>query len=274
MLKEFINTSNNLEDDILAMKKVTEFSTLAIRLHEIYNYLNKSKLDFLKVSEKFRAHSHFIVKDLNGLLTKATPTSFGQAINRLRDNKNPINIDLTSKTPKLVFGDFNDADFVRLDDNEETHTFAEEPVQFDSLENNEKLKEDLILQEMEPETEFAFENFEESILKPVKDVDGFLNRMPKAKYAEEELENYIRVMEDNAKFATAVGFELICKMHRTLAKAFTLIKENKLEPDFKNAEQMRSCLIVIVAVVKGKDIDIRSFINKAEEFSRQIQYIN
>lgn len=279
LLKEFINNSQNLEADIVAMKKVTELSTMAIRLHEIYNYLNKTKLDFLKVSEKFRAHSHFIVKDLNSLLTKTSPASFAQTLGKLRDDKNPINIDLTNRTPKLIFGDFNDVDIVstgaenvRMIDTQPE--INDKVIQFDDLAENEKMKEDLILQDVEPESEFAFENFEESILKPIKDLDGFLNRMSQGNIAGGELDNYIKIMEDNAKFSSAVGFELICKMHKTLLKAFTLLKEKKLTPEFKNAELMRACLIVIVAVVKGKDIDIRSFINKAEEFSRQIQYIN
>ncbi|HEX3074694.1 MAG TPA: hypothetical protein VHP30_13870, partial [Ignavibacteriales bacterium] len=265
--------------DIIAMKKFTELSTMAIRLHEIYNYLNKTKLDFLKVSEKFRAHSHFIVKDLNSLLTKTNPVSFAQTLNKLRDDKNPINVDLTSRTPKLVFGDFNEVDIAPVD-NENVRMIETQPeindtvIKFDDLAENEKMKEDLILQDVEPESEFAFENFEESILKPIKDLDGFLNRMAQGNTSEVEIDNYIKIMDENAKFSSAVGFELICKMHKTLLKAFSLLKEKKMMPEPKNAELMRACLIVIVAVVKGKDIDIRSFINKAEEFSRQIQYIN
>ncbi|HEX2983426.1 MAG TPA: hypothetical protein VHO28_07775, partial [Ignavibacteriales bacterium] len=279
LLKEFINSSQNLEADIIAMKKFTELSTMAIRLHEIYNYLNKTKLDFLKVSEKFRAHSHLIVKDLNSLLTKTNPVSFAQTLNKLRDDKNPINVDLTSRTPKLVFGDFNEVDIAPVD-NENVRMIETQPeindtvIKFDDLAENEKMKEDLILQDVEPESEFAFENFEESILKPIKDLDGFLNRMAQGNTSEVEIDNYIKIMDENAKFSSAVGFELICKMHKTLLKAFSLLKEKKMPPEPKNAELMRACLIVIVAVVKGKDIDIRSFINKAEEFSRQIQYIN
>jgi hypothetical protein len=279
LLKEFINSSQNLEADIIAMKKFTDLSTMAIRLHEIYNYLNKTKLDFLKVSEKFRAHSHFIVKDLNSLLTKTNPASFAQTLNKLRDDKNPINVDLTSRTPKLVFGDFNEVDIAPVD-NENVRMIETQPeindtvIKFDDLAENEKMKEDLILQDVEPESEFAFENFEESILKPIKELDGFLNRMAQGNTSEVEIDNYIKIMDENAKFSSAVGFELICKMHKTLLKAFSLLKEKKMTPEPKNAELMRACLIVIVAVVKGKDIDIRNFINKAEEFSRQIQYIN
>jgi hypothetical protein len=38
-------------------------------------------------------------------------------------------------------------------------------------------------------------------------------------------------------------------------------------------EALRACLIVIVAVVKGKEVDITNYLNKAEEFGKKIQSI-
>jgi len=37
---------------------------------------------------------------------------------------------------------------------------------------------------------------------------------------------------------------------------------------------MRACLIVIVAVVRGKDVDITNYLNKAEDFERKIRTTN
>ena len=51
LLKEAINKSDNLSDDLINMKKITELSLLAIRLNEIYNSLTQSQIDFLKISE-------------------------------------------------------------------------------------------------------------------------------------------------------------------------------------------------------------------------------
>ena len=36
-------------------------------------------------------------------------------------------------------------------------------------------------------------------------------------------------------------------------------------------EAMRACLIVIVAVVRGKELDITNYLNRAEAFGREIQ---
>jgi len=35
-------------------------------------------------------------------------------------------------------------------------------------------------------------------------------------------------------------------------------------------ESLRACLIVIVAVVRGKDVDINNYLNKAERFGNQL----
>jgi hypothetical protein len=37
---------------------------------------------------------------------------------------------------------------------------------------------------------------------------------------------------------------------------------------------MRACLIVIVAVVRGKEVDITNYLNKAEDFEREIETTN
>ncbi len=48
LLKEAINKSDNLSDDLINMKRITELSLLAIRLNEIYNSLTQNPIDFLK----------------------------------------------------------------------------------------------------------------------------------------------------------------------------------------------------------------------------------
>ncbi len=64
LLKETINASDNLSDDLINMKKITELSLLAIRLNEIYNSLTQNPIDFLKVSDQFKEHSRYLIKDL------------------------------------------------------------------------------------------------------------------------------------------------------------------------------------------------------------------
>ncbi len=68
LLREAISKSEDLKLDIAEMKKITELSTLAIRLNEIYNYLTQSQIDLFKFSEKFKDHSQYLIKDLSHML--------------------------------------------------------------------------------------------------------------------------------------------------------------------------------------------------------------
>ena len=56
-----------------------------------------------------------------------------------------------------------------------------------------------------------------------------------------------------------------------MAKALILIKNKELDPDKETVESMRACLIVIVAVVRGKEVDITTYLNRAEEFGERIE---
>ena len=84
LLKEAIIKSENLSDDLINMKKITELSLLAIRLNEIYNYLTQNTIDLLKISDQFKEHSRQLIKDLDHMLDVSTPSSFKSAIDKLK----------------------------------------------------------------------------------------------------------------------------------------------------------------------------------------------
>jgi len=86
MLRETIISSENVETDIRQMKKITELSTLAIRLNEIYNYLSSNQIDLFKLSEKFKEHSQYLIKDLSSMLEVVTPAVYKLALEKLREN--------------------------------------------------------------------------------------------------------------------------------------------------------------------------------------------
>jgi len=59
-------------------------------------------------------------------------------------------------------------------------------------------------------------------------------------------------------------------MHKIFSSALDLIKNKELLPIIPVIEGMRACLIVIVALVRGKDVDITLYLNRAENFGKQI----
>jgi hypothetical protein len=247
LLKELITKSEDLESDIKKMKKITQFSTLAIRLSEIHNFLTQSQVDMNRLSEKFREHSQFLIKDLSNMLDVVNVTSFKDAWNVLYDESEvglnkEINIDLSKRKT--------------------------EDISFDNTERQ-KLKEKIIMDD-EKEEDIFFQNYESTILEPIKPLDQILKNLAEGNTDVEELKEFADTFSYNQALSNKAGFEIIANMHKIVAKAIRLINCGELKPKKDVIESMRACLIVIVAVVRGKEVDITNYLNRAEVFGESI----
>lgn len=270
LVRENISTCSDLEKEIHDMKKVTELSTFAIKLNEIYNYIALSKVDFLKVSDKFKEHSYLLVKDLNNLLDRVTPQSFRQLM--IKMHAPDVSIDLTKESGEKAVEPEADSVLPIIPD---SNVDLPEELIVSKVSENEKLKEEIILQEVEEEKDdtFLFENYEEKILKPIKELDALLKNIAPDKINPDELKKYLGVMRKNAELSSKNGFDIIADMHKIFAHSLHLIESKSILPIKEVVEGMRACLIVIVAVIRGKEVDITSYLNRAENFGRQIQTI-
>jgi hypothetical protein len=251
LLKQTITKSENLSDDLINMKKITELSLLAIRLNEIYNSLTQNPIDLLKISDQFKEHSRYLIKDLGHMLDITTPVVFKTAIEKLNSAivfpKEEIKIDLSKRIPE-------EDPFIKSE--------AEE------------IKETIIFSEdIENEDEELIQKFEPTILGPIKPLDNVLKKISNNEIDYEELIKFAQIMDDNAALSRKIGFEILSGMHLILSKALILIKNRELMPGKEVIENLRACLIVIVAVVRGKDVDINSYLNKAEEFGNKLATI-
>lgn len=249
LLKNVIIKSEDLGNDLISMKKITELSTLSIRLNEIYNYLTQNQVDLLKVSDTFKEHSRYLIKDLNYLVENVSLPSFQTAIEKINVSpvgKDEIKIDFSKRQVEEEL-------FVKPDENTQ--------------------KEKLVLEEISDDEDLFFHNYEVSILKPIKSLDVMLKGLIKNEIDHDQLSSFSKLMQDNGKLSTKIGFEIIANMHWIIAKALNLIKTRDLMPGREVIESIRACLIVIVAVVKGKEVDISNYLNRAEEFGNHLSTI-
>ena len=251
LLKEAIRKSDNLSDDLINMKRITELSLLAIRLNEIYNSLTQTPIDFLKISDQFKEHSRYLIKDLSHMLDISTPQSFKTAIEKLESSiifpKEEIKIDLSKRVP-------DEEPFVQV--------------------SSDEIKEEIIFNEdFKNEDEELIQNFEPTILSPIKPLDNILKKISNNEIDYEELIKYSEIMKENAALSRRIGFEILSEMHSIISKALILIKNRELMPGKEVIESLRACLIVIVAVVRGKDVDINNYLNKAEDFGNKLATI-
>ena len=143
MLKDYLNDCGDLEDTIVRMKKITELSKLGIRLGQIYQSITKNSIDFLKLSDLFKEHSHSLVKDLSNLLDIVTPGDFPAVLRRLEPALEPI--DSITVVDKIK----DEKSSINISD------FAEQS-------ESEKIKKEIILEDLHAEVKFDFEDFEKS----------------------------------------------------------------------------------------------------------------
>jgi hypothetical protein len=229
LLKELLLKSNNLENDLIRMKKVTELSTLAIKLYEIFSVISKTTVDILTISDKFKQHSRQLEKDVYLLLYNVAQTDFRTVLNKLKKD------------------DFDEPEEKKID-------------------------EKLILEEDKKETA-SFTVFEETILKPIKPIDSFFKDILENGNLPENIDEFIEVMKKNSNLAKENGFEVLSGMHHIVFDSLNLIKEGTLKADKESIESLRACLIVIAAVIKGKEVNISDYVNKAESFSKKINLL-
>ncbi|MGB5847590.1 MAG: hypothetical protein WBH40_03820 [Ignavibacteriaceae bacterium] len=250
LLREVLLKSDDLAADIDKMKTITELSTLAIRLNEIHDFLTHRKIDFFKFSDQFKEHSKYLINDLTNLLEIDNPALIKVAINKL----NGVQVKKESAQIEVILSE----------DKTDSNPFEE---------NDNNSQEDINEDNAESKEDF-FKSFEKLILKPIKHIDNMLKQFAKNDINYEDLSRFIEIMKMNGEVSEKNGFEMISSMHRIIYQALMLIKSRELIPGKNVIESMRACLIVIVAVVRGKEVDVTNYLNKAENFEREIQTTN
>ncbi|MBA4310879.1 MAG: hypothetical protein C0425_11180 [Chlorobiaceae bacterium] len=248
LLREAISKSNKLEDDIRNMKKVTEFSKIAIRFWDIYIFITQNKIDFQKLSEKFKEHSQLLVKDLNILVENNNLSTFKIALQKLQSFNNTKTEVVEFQIKSKELGD---------------HLFVKA--------ENERMKENLILEDEKDDDEIYFQNFEATIMKPIKDFDILLKKLQSDTKNVAELDSYLQIMKVNTKISEKFGTEIITSMHKIIYNSLMMIKLGDSKPDKETIDSIRACLIVIVALVRNKEVDIKNYLNRAEEFGKKIK---
>lgn len=243
LLRETVVNSKDLGAELLQMKKTTELSKLAIRLSEIHSFLTQGKVDFVKISEQFREHSRYLIRDLNQFLENVSPKIYKDALNKI-NNGTTATIDVELVDRSNLAGEIMNKD-----------------IPISSNVDGSKPKDNFVYS--------SPVDFEKKILGPIKSVDELLKRIPSGVVSEKELKEFYELMKEHSALASLNGFQVIAKMHDILASAFQAVRNNKLIVDKTVVESLRACLIVIVAVVKRKDVDITGYLNRAEEFGNK-----
>lgn len=241
LLRETIINAEDIGAELLLMKKTTELSKLAIRLSEIHTFLTQGKVDFIKISEQFREHSRYLIRDLNQFLENVTPNIFKNAFLKMNNTQqSALDIELVDRS-----------------------NLSQELFDKGLSITDEKSSE------VQPKITYTTLDFEKKILSPIKSLDDILKKIPSGNVSDQELKHTSELMTEHAELSSQQGFKVLSQMHTLIARSFDAISKGNLIVDKTIVESLRACLIVIVAVVKRKDVDITGYLNRAEEFGNK-----
>ncbi|MCK5458098.1 MAG: hypothetical protein KAI45_13300, partial [Melioribacteraceae bacterium] len=257
ILKEHFEKCEQFENQIKKMKTKTELSKFAIKLWESFQFVSSSHLDFLKVTDVFKEHSHNLVIELSNLLDIISPEKLREMLSTMEGERE---ISVTLESGKIKTEIPTEAEIRKI-------VAIDEETSKESAERDE-LKEELILGGLQNSNSFDFNDFEEVILKPISKLELLLKKMLTDTTIGINYSSYISLMKKNADISTEIGFTILADMYTIFYTAFTLIESKRLEVDKNLIESLRACLIVIVAVVRGKDVDITNYLNKAENLGK------
>lgn len=255
LLRERLQKSEILSEEIKVFKKITELSKFGVKLGEILSFIENGKIDFAKLSDQFKEHSYSLIKDLSYLLDVVTPQMMRELFQKFENTS--IDVDLT-KSP------------ISPEADDKLNNAVSKEINIPKRSRADELKEEIIFDELNKEDNFSFEQYESKVLRPIKDLDAFMNRLQKYDFTENEINTNIRIMKDNAVLSQKVGFEVLSNMHSIFAAGLELINQKKIAPSANVVDSLRACLIVIVAVVRGKEVDITNYLTKAEDFGKTI----
>ena len=149
ILRDHLQHSEKLEDTIKKMKSKTELSKFAIKLWEAFSFTNSSNIDFLRISENFKEHSHNLVMELSNLLDVATPEKLNEIFNSMVV-KDEISVNLGDRISKTQMP--HDIAIRKYNSIEE--------IQSPDVLERDELKEELILGGIENQNQnnFDFDN--------------------------------------------------------------------------------------------------------------------
>ncbi len=256
-LKEYLSKAEDVSEEISKMKKVTELSKFGIKLGQLYSYISSSTIDFMKITERFKEQSHMLVIELSNLLDSITPSRFREIISEISEEDTSIDVRL--KTTNVEIPEATEKKELNFED---------------QLKENEELKKEIVYSENDEEkSEFEFEEFEKKIVDSIKTIDALLKKMESMDFSKEDLVDGRELISENKTLSYRIGLEIITEMHTAVERAFDFIIAGKLLPNENVIENIRACLVVIVAVVRNKDVDISNYLKRANYFTKELERI-
>jgi len=118
-----------------------------------------------------------------------------------------------------------------------------------------------------------FLDFEKLILENILKVDEFLNKALKKDFIEDEILKLINEANKCFQIAHELNYEFISELIKVYWLSLVAIRDNKIVVNKLDADLIRSTLIVLVSLIKGREIDLEPFLKKHNSLKEKLQQL-
>jgi len=201
-------------------------------------------------------------------------------------NINEVNVSEEEKREEIVADssqksfETNETEEINLEPSEAVKDFGTQEIEEFSIDEvSEKNLEEIILTEtiyQSLQTNSSgelFLDFEKLILENILKVDEFLNKALKKDFIEDEILKLINEANKCFQIAHELNYEFISELIKVYWLSLVAIRDNKIVVNKLDADLIRSTLIVLVSLIKGREIDLEPFLKKHNSLKEKLQQL-
>jgi len=118
-----------------------------------------------------------------------------------------------------------------------------------------------------------FLDFEKLILDNILRVDEFLGKVLKNESTEGEILKLIDEAQRCLQLAKELHHDVISELIKVYLLSLVAIKDHKIFVDKNNSDLIRSTMIVLVSLIKGREIDLEPFMKKHNSLKAKLQQL-
>ncbi len=123
----------------------------------------------------------------------------------------------------------------------------------------------------EASTDILYLEFEKTLLENVLEVDDYLNKIQKESVSDQHQLYILQKAYHCYQLAQQIGFDYITDLIKVYWSALCAIRDKRLVPDRINSEYIRSTMIILVSLLKEREVDLESFISKNNQLKEKLK---
>ncbi len=131
-----------------------------------------------------------------------------------------------------------------------------------------------IIKSMNESNDNLYLDFERLVLDNILEVDEFLSKILTEQVDSEQSLKLIQKAYKSYQLAQELNFDLISELIKVYWLSLVAIRDNKLKPNKEISELIRSTLIILVSLLKQRDVDLEPFIQKHNQLKEKLKFLN